>query len=77
VRDEEQRDRDVHLPGQVAPEMLRVGVRMALLLILPAVVLLAILPRDSVEFTITIFTLAIGLFLLGFVALLTWWANRQ
>ena len=77
MRDEEQRDRDVQLPGQIAPEMLRVGVRMALLLILPAVVLLAILPRDSAEFTITIFTLGIGLFLLGFVALLTWWANRQ
>ena len=77
MNDDERRDREAQLPGQVAPEMLRVGVRMALLLVLPAIVLLAILPRGSAEFTITIFTLAIGLFLLAFVALLTWWANRQ
>ena len=63
-------------PGQIAPEMVRVGVRISLLLILPAVVLLFLLPKDSSGFVITIFTLAIGVFLLAFVGLLVWWANR-
>ena len=75
--DEEGERQDPLKPGQIAPEMVRVGVRLSLLLILPAIALLILLPKGSSGFVITIFTLAIGLFLLAFVGLLVWWANRN
>lgn len=73
-------DKDRHdstQPGPVAPEIVQVGLRLALLLILPAILLLLLLPRDSPEFTITVFTLAMGGVFLGFVGVLYWLASRK
>ena len=63
--------------GSRIPELGRAGVRIALLLALPSLVMLFLVPRDSAQFVITAVTLAIGLGFLLIVAGLVWLANRQ
>jgi len=52
------------------PQLLRGGFRVAVLITLVAGVLVALEPRDSAEFVVSVLTLLIGLAFLGLVALL-------
>lgn len=62
--------------GSRIPELGRAGTRIALLLILPSLVLLFLVPRDSAEFVITAVTLGLGLVFLAIVIAIVWLANR-
>jgi hypothetical protein len=74
---DERRETERENPGAIiAPEIIRIGLVLALLLILPAVLLLFLLPAGSPEFTISLFTLALGGLVLAFVGLLYWLATR-
>jgi len=73
---ERKRDPEAEL-GSVAPEVGRAGLRVALLLVIPAIVLLFLQPRHSPEFVITAITLAIGLFFAAVVIGAMWWVNRR
>ncbi|MGI8483435.1 MAG: hypothetical protein ACR2OU_04150 [Thermomicrobiales bacterium] len=73
---ERRRDHEAEL-GSIAPEVGRAGLRIALLLVIPAAATLFMLPRDSAEFVITAMTLAIGLIFLTVVVGAMWLANRR
>jgi hypothetical protein len=76
VRDDDHDDMEPVRPGSISPELIRVGLTLALFLILPALLLLFLLPRGSPEFAISLVTLVIGGVLLGFVGFLYWLATR-
>ncbi len=73
---ERRRDDEAEL-GSIAPEIGRAGLRIALLLIIPAAVMLFFQPRHSPQFVITAFTLAIGLVFLAIVITAMWLVNRR
>lgn len=76
--DEEPRDGEHPVPDRlVGPEVIRAGLALSLLLILPALLLLYLLPNDSAEFAISLVTLALGCLLLGFVGVLYWLVSRN
>ncbi len=73
---ERRRDHEAE-QGSIAPEIGRAGLRIALLLIIPAAVMLFFQPRHSSQFVITVFTLAIGLVFLAIVIVAMWLVNRR
>ena len=58
------------------PQMGLAAFRLGMLVTLPAVVLLVFLPPGTAEFSITVFTVFIGVTFLGIVALLARWGRR-
>ncbi len=57
-------------------EGLKLFLRAAVFLIVVALGLILLVPRDSAEFVISVLTLLIGLVLLGLCLLVEWWGRR-
>lgn len=63
--------------GSVVPEIGRAGLRIALLMILPALAMLLLVPRHSPEFVILGITLGIGIVFMLLVLGTVWFINRR
>ncbi len=70
-------DQEPKEEGYVPSEVMRAGMRVGLLLVIPSAAMLLALPRHSPEFIISAFTLAIGVFFLIVVIGGLWVLDRR
>jgi hypothetical protein len=62
--------------SMLSPDVARAGFRLAILIVLMALGLLATLTPGTPEFAITVFTLLIGLIFVGLIVALVRWVGR-